>query len=158
MAEALKNLFESFCSFGAGKGGAAEMDNNKFAKFCRDCHLLTKNFTNTDADLIFTKSKAAGARKIDFSTFASKCVPAIAAKKGLDVDTLVSQILNAGGPASSGTKADAVKFHDDKSLYTGVYANGGPSTVDKDKAGGLAALVSDHNALTCDVRGVVKHN
>lgn len=30
----------------------------------------------------------------------------------------------------AGTKADYVKFHDDKSQYTGVYANGGPSNVD----------------------------
>ena len=36
----------------------------------------------------------------------------------------------AGGPKFAGTKADAVKFHDDKSLYSGIHANGGPSTID----------------------------
>lgn len=34
------------------------------------------------------------------------------------------------GPSFSGTKAEANKFHDDKSLYTGVHANGGPTNVD----------------------------
>jgi len=36
-----------------------------------------------------------------------------------------------GGPSFAGTKADAVKFHDDQSLYTGVHAKGGPTTVDQ---------------------------
>ena len=35
-----------------------------------------------------------------------------------------------GGPTFSGTKADNVKFHDDKNLYTGVYAQGGPTNID----------------------------
>jgi len=39
-------------------------------------------------------------------------------------------ILASGGPTFSGTKAEANKFHDDKSLYTGVHANGGPTNVD----------------------------
>lgn len=43
----------------------------------------------------------------------------VADKKGIEYDALVSKILAAGGPGSSGTKADNVKFHDDKSLYTG---------------------------------------
>lgn len=42
---------------------------------------------------------------------------------------------------------------DDKSLYTGVYANGGPTNVDKQKEGGLAGLLDRSGA---DVRGV-KH-
>ena len=34
------------------------------------------------------------------------------------------------GPILKGTKVDDVRLHDDKTLYTGVYAHGGPSTVD----------------------------
>ena len=52
---------------------------------------------------------------------------------------VMAQVVAAGGPKSSGTVADSVKFHDDKSLYTGVYANGGPTNVDRDK--GLGALL-----------------
>lgn len=43
-----------------------------------------------------------------------------AEKKKVSVEDLTSKITNAGGPASSGTKAEANKFHDDKALYTGI--------------------------------------
>jgi len=43
---------------------------------------------------------------------------------------LEAKICGEGGPVFTGTKAEAVALHDDKSLYTGVYAAGGPSTVD----------------------------
>jgi hypothetical protein len=150
----LQAIFDSFCAFGAGKAGASEMATAKFTKFCKDTGLIDKKFTNTDVDLIFTKSKAAGQQKIGFDAFVNKALPQIAEKKGISVEELVNRICQQSGPANSGTKADAVKFHDDKSLYTGVYQHGGPSTVDKDKQS-LASIVSDHNALTCDVRGSV---
>lgn len=54
----------------------------------------------------------------------------MAEKKGITGDDIKSAILNIGGPQFKGTQADAVKFHDDKSLYTGVHANGGPTNVD----------------------------
>ena len=38
-------------------------------------------------------------------------------------------LINADGPHYSGTKTETVKYHDDKSLYTGVYAHGGPSII-----------------------------
>ena len=43
-----------------------------------------------------------------------------AEKKKISVEDLTAKIVNGGGPASSGTKAEANKFHDDKSLYTGI--------------------------------------
>lgn len=42
-----------------------------------------------------------------------------------------------------------MRFHDDKSQYTGVYAQGGPSTVDANRA--LDGLLDRSDA---DVRGV----
>lgn len=44
-----------------------------------------------------------------------------AEKKKLSVEDLTAKIIGAGGPASNSTKAEACKFHDDKSLYTGVF-------------------------------------
>lgn len=44
-----------------------------------------------------------------------------------------------GGPLMNATKADQVRFHDDKSLYTGVYAQGGPTNVDKAPATSFGA-------------------
>jgi hypothetical protein len=43
---------------------------------------------------------------------------------------LEAVILGSGGKTLTGTQAQATRFHDDKSQYTGVYAHGGPSTVD----------------------------
>jgi len=40
------------------------------------------------------------------------------------------KVLAHGGPSFKGTKAEAVKYHDDKDLYTGVHGHGGPTTVD----------------------------
>jgi len=46
-----------------------------------------------------------------------------------------------------------VQFHDDKSLYTGVYANGGPSAVDKGK---ISDISQTCNRGAADVRGNLK--
>ncbi len=54
----------------------------------------------------------------------------IAEKKGVTAADVQNAILSVGGPQFAGTKADNVKFHDDKSLYTGVYAQGGPTNID----------------------------
>ena len=50
----------------------------------------------------------------------------------------------------TGTKAEAVKYHDDKSLYTGVHANGGPSVIDSDKVSDISQICDRTEA---DVRG-----
>jgi hypothetical protein len=115
--------------------------------------------------------KAKGARKIGFKEFQA-AVAMIAEKKKISVEDLTAKIVAAGGPASNSTKAEACKFHDDKSLYTGasrnfaqvpsrkgahmmwmgpagVYKNGGPTNVDgaKDLSG-----ITDRSEA--DVRGV----
>ena len=48
----------------------------------------------------------------------------------MSVDDVKGAVASHGGPTFAGTKADNVKFHDDKSLYTGVYSQGGPTNVD----------------------------
>eukprot|EP01063_Lacrimia_lanifica_P000667 TRINITY_DN1034_c0_g3_i1.p1 TRINITY_DN1034_c0_g3~~TRINITY_DN1034_c0_g3_i1.p1 ORF type:complete len:185 (+),score=79.84 TRINITY_DN1034_c0_g3_i1:59-556(+) len=150
--ENLQEVFETFCAFGGGANAKAEMDNARFAKFCKDSKLVDKKFTSTDCDLIFSKIKAKGERKIPFATFKTKAIPEIAAKKGMTADELEARILGAGGPTSSGTKADAVKFHDDKDQYTGVYKAGGPTNVDV----GTSDLSNITNRKDADVRGVQK--
>lgn len=105
------------------------MDGKTFTKLCKDCKLVDKGFTATDCDLIFAKSKTSAERRITFAQF-QNALTMVAQKKGITVDQLKTQICGAGGPQFSGTQADNVKFHDDKSLYTGVYAQGGPTNVD----------------------------
>lgn len=130
------------------------MDGKTFAKMAKDCKILDKALTATDIDLIFAKIKDKAARKITSSQF-EKGIELCAAKKKLSADELGAKICAVGGPVFTGTKADAVKYHDDKSLYTGVYANGGPTNVDAGNG-----MISDISQL-CDrsdanVRGMKK--
>jgi hypothetical protein len=120
------SLEEVFLGF---TGGANDMDGKTFAKMAKDTKILDKNLTATDIDLIFAKVKDKAARKINLTQFISG-IEHCAAKKKITFEALQEKILAVGGPVFTGTKTDHVKFHDDKSLYTGVYAQGGPSTVD----------------------------
>ena len=72
----------------------------------------------------------------------------IAAKLKIDVETMITKV--SGGPTFKGTVAEANKFHDDKSLYTGVYAQGGPTNVDSNTIHDLSML-ADRSAA--NVRG-----
>ncbi|KAL4432502.1 hypothetical protein ABPG74_013356 [Tetrahymena malaccensis] len=149
MQASLEGVFKKFTA------NKADMDGKTFAKFAKDCGLLDKKLTATDIDLIFAKVKTSSAvRTITFAQF-EKGLDQMATKKGVSLDQLKEKVTSAGGPTFTGTKADAVKFHDDKSLYTGVYANGGPSTVDigNGKISDISQLCDRTGA---DVRGVKK--
>jgi len=61
-----------------------------------------------------------------------------AAKKKVEASVVHATVAESKGPKLAGTKAEANKFHDDKSLYTGVHAKGGPSTVDTDKVSDIS--------------------
>eukprot|EP00287_Rhodomonas_sp_CCMP768_P028303 CAMPEP_0202853172 /NCGR_PEP_ID=MMETSP1389-20130828/90345_1 /ASSEMBLY_ACC=CAM_ASM_000865 /TAXON_ID=302021 /ORGANISM="Rhodomonas sp., Strain CCMP768" /LENGTH=340 /DNA_ID=CAMNT_0049531715 /DNA_START=37 /DNA_END=1059 /DNA_ORIENTATION=+ len=143
-----KSLQEVFSKFTAG---AAEMDGRVWAKFAKDCGVVNKKCTNTDIDLIFAKVKTnPSARKISYLQFMDG-LKQCAAKRGEELAKLEASILEAGGPSFSGTVAEANKFHDDKSLYTGVHAKGGPSTIDTDKVADISQIMDRSPA---DVRGV----
>jgi hypothetical protein len=120
----LHRIFDRFCAFGAGKTGAdTEMDNAHFAKFCRDCRLLDASLTAADVDLIHTKARGPIERRINYTTFREVAIPLVAARKNCTVKELIAFIKESEGPASNGTKAEAVKWHDDKAMHTGVFAN-----------------------------------
>lgn len=130
------------------------MDGKTFAKMAKDTKILDKALTATDIDLIFAKVKDKAARKITYEQY-EKGIEQCAAKKKVSYDALVEKICSVGGPVFTGTKAENVKYHDDKSLYTGVYAQGGPSTVDAGNG-----MISDISQLcdrtSADVRGIKK--
>lgn len=123
-AGSLDEVFLGFTS------GAQEMEGKTFAKLAKDTKILDKNLTATDIDLIFAKIKDKAARKITLVQF-HKGIEECAKKKKVPLGDLTAAICAVGGPVFAGTKTDKVKFHDDKSLYTGVYAQGGPTNVDK---------------------------
>jgi hypothetical protein len=139
------SLAEIFASFAKGK----EMDGKTFSKFSKDCKVIDKKCSATDIDLIFAKVKnGPAARKIIFKEFMAG-LELVAGKKGMAMGALEDSICKAGGPVFTGTKAEANKFHDDKSLYTGVYANGGPSNAD----GKISDLSQIADRSAANVRG-----
>ena len=95
----LLTVFSSFCSFGAGQSGSAEMDSAKFVKLSKESSLVDKKLTTTDLDLIFTKSKGAGLKRLDYNTF-TVALRHIADKKGLAYEDIAGQIVDAGGPST----------------------------------------------------------
>ena len=56
---------------------------------------------------------AQGARRVSFDQFV-QAMGLVAKKKGMPVSEVLAALLESQGPISSGTKADYVKFHDDK--------------------------------------------
>ena len=148
-AVSVKAIFSQFT------GGKKEMDGKTFMKFNKDCKLLVKNkVTSTDIDIIFAKVKTKGKRKIDVAQFKAAC-ELVVAKKKITLPELLAKASTAGGPKFKGTKADYVKFHDDKNTYTGVYAKGGPTNVDT-KGGQISDISQLCDRTSANVRGV-KH-
>jgi len=101
-----------------------EVDGKEFKKLCEDIHLIDKKtgFTLFDVDTVFA-AVARKKKKIGFEEF-KDCVRRIAGKKKKATSEVQAMIAERGkdGPVSHSTKADAVRFHDDKSTYTGAKA------------------------------------
>lgn len=125
------------------------MEGKAFAKCAKDTKLLDKKLTATDVDLTFAKVKDKTARRITFTQFKAG-LGHFATKKGVSLDDVCAKVGASKGPILAGTKAEANKFHDDKTLYTGVHAQGGPSTVDN----ATADLSQIANRGAADVRGI----
>jgi len=151
-SQKLNSIEDVFNSFSAGK---AEMSNKEWLKTNKDCGLLDKKYTTTDVDINFSKIKTKTSKNISFQQFVDGLKLA-AEKKGLDFEKLKEMVCSSSGPIFKGTKADFVKFHDDKTLYTGVYANGGPTNVDT-KNGKISDISQLCDRTSANVRGVKKN-
>ncbi|KAJ1552692.1 hypothetical protein HK096_010776 [Nowakowskiella sp. JEL0078] len=121
----LKNIYESFCSFGSTRNNSSgslmdingsTMDGAKFAKFARDTKIVDgKKITITDIDIIFNKVKAKSSRRIDWNEF-QNALYLIAEKKypgkpvGERTNILTLDICRSQGPVSKSTeiKTDGV--------------------------------------------------
>ena len=144
----LKAVFLQYCRFG-NKTNVGEMDGATFTKFAKETELINKTCTKTDIELVFTRAKPRGGRKLNFENFqaaltlvAAKRFPKTFKEKSAAAATqmAVDAALKSSGPKASGTKAIATRFHDDKSTYTGAHKAGGPST--KDQVITLSSLVN----------------
>ncbi|PFH33097.1 p25-alpha family protein [Besnoitia besnoiti] len=116
-----------FQSYTQGKG---DMDSRTLVKLCKETGIIDKQTTPTDIDLIFTKCKAKGAKRITYEDF-EKVVEEIAKRKKTSLEEVTEKMCSSSGPSFTGTKMEPVRFYDDKSTFTGVHAHGGPSTLDK---------------------------
>jgi len=152
----LKGVFLAYCQFG-NRSNPGELDNATFAKLAKETKLINKACTKTDIDLVFTKSKPKGGRKLTYANFVSaldlvsvKRFPKTFKEKGQQAATqmAVDLVLKSGGPQASGTKAAPTRFYDDKSTYTGVHKAGGPSTND-----GAITLSNLMDRSASDARG-----
>jgi len=111
--------FHAFC------GSRQDLDGRSWTKLCRDCHLIDKKLTATDADLIFARVVPSGQRRIDFQHFEA-ALKLVAEKKGIEETAARRAVAGSSGPTHNATKTEAVRFHDDKSTYTGTHLHGGP--------------------------------
>lgn len=145
----LETIFNSYCG---GKKG--EMASKEFLKLSKDCGLFDKKYVQADTDVIFAKVKDKTSKVINYNQF-NNAMKEIAKKKGTTYENLVEAIQKTGGAKYAGTQADYVKFHDDKTLYTGVYAQGGPTTVDS-KGGKISDISQLCDRTSADVRGTKK--
>ena len=131
-----------------------EMNGRSFVKIFNDNNLLSKDLSSIDLDIIFSKVKTKGALKINLGQF-KEGVRLAAERKKVEVSIICEKLAGGSGPVLNGTKAQYVELHDNKDTYTGVYAKGGPTTVDKGNN-----MVSDLSELTnrkqADVRGINK--
>jgi len=112
--EQTKEAFIVFCK------GDEYLDGREFTQMCADCGLYNKKFNRNDADITFNKVKNRGERKIDFEQFKDACVSIATKRKSTVAD--VQKAVHEGLPTMKGvTEAEYVRFHDDKSAYTGVH-------------------------------------
>jgi len=85
-----------------------------------DVHLLGSGLTKQDVDITFS-SVARKAKKIGFDQF-KDVVRNFAKKKHKDIAEIQRKIAESEGPVLHATKADYVRFADDKSTFTGAHA------------------------------------
>merc|ERR1719188_1580177 len=108
--------FRAFC------GSRQDLDGRSFSKLCRDCHLVDRGFAATDADLVFAKVVPSGQRRMDLARFEA-ALRLIADRKAVDEHAVRQAVAGSSGPTLHCTKTEPVRFHDDKSTYTGTHAH-----------------------------------
>ena len=147
-SEALLHTFGEFAKFGRRQSLHEEsvppmqmqMDGKQFSKLCKDCGVARGSQDSVKVDLCFTKAKTKG-RRLFFEDFLV-ALALLAGEKNMTEKQVYAMVAGCSGPRRNSTTPDAfVPWHDDKSKYTGVYARGGPKTVDGGQTD-LAALLN----------------
>jgi hypothetical protein len=137
----IESAFNAFCAFGSARGKSNtdlsainSMDNQRFAKFCKDCGIVKGDVTTTDVDIIFNKVKQKTSRRIDFTEFSS-ALGLLAEIRYKKIDKseakqkLISDILKSGGApklepgTTSVVNNDITKRLTDHTQYGGTHKN-----------------------------------
>jgi len=133
------------------------MDSARFFKLCKDGHLFNRSFRTNDVDIVFAnyringteykklfcanesevvvnERKLKGQRRMDYKGFKA-ALSNVASRRGEDFESMARKLIDttAGAPSISGTEALPNRFHDDERTFTGVYKQGGPTMVDREK-------------------------
>ena len=115
----------------------------------KECKILNKKFNGNGADILF--SKFAKQSKTITKDQWMEAIALVGDETGKGEDWVKKNLVVNGVPQSSGTKAAANRFYDDKSTWTATATAGGPTMVDN-----RPTLESQANrGNTADVRGVV---
>lgn len=93
------------------------MDNSGFRKLCEQAELFDKDFSKTDAELIL--SSYSKQKKVTWEQF-KDVVRAVARRKQCNIALVQRQIGYTHGPRVQGTRAAAVRLHDDRATWTGT--------------------------------------
>lgn len=126
----IRHIFDTFAMFGMGSHKAdslktLSLDSARFAKLCRDSNLISKPKHVEALDIVFSRCVPQNCKKMDFEHFLSS-FSRMSVALGLPLSEICKRITSCPGPTSRCTKSSFVKLHDDRSLFTGVYARGGP--------------------------------
>eukprot|EP00747_Dinoflagellata_sp_TGD_P129224 gnl/TRDRNA2_/TRDRNA2_174652_c3_seq3.p1 gnl/TRDRNA2_/TRDRNA2_174652_c3~~gnl/TRDRNA2_/TRDRNA2_174652_c3_seq3.p1 ORF type:complete len:511 (+),score=87.65 gnl/TRDRNA2_/TRDRNA2_174652_c3_seq3:134-1666(+) len=120
---ALVPIFRAFAH------GREDMSGSEFARLCSDCSLCDgKAFVRGDVDSVFSQVTEHGKHRITLEQF-ENALRLIARKKGCLIREVHEMVAAREGPETHGTIPEFNKLHDDKSTYTGVHKEGGPSTI-----------------------------
>lgn len=125
----LKKMFDSFAMYGMGSHSGAvktlSLDCARFAKLCRDSNMISKPHHVKELDIVFSKYVPLNCKRMDFEHFLAS-ISGMSVAIGLSMTEICKRIMACDGPSSRCTKSSFVKLHDDRSLFTGIYARGGP--------------------------------
>lgn len=121
----LKSVFLAYGAFSHTHGTtAAELDNAQFIKLLTDCGLLKRKklFDRTKADLLFTRVKHHGSRRIGFDEFCA-ALHEVASVLHPEEDNATAfsivedQVVSIGGPKLKATPAETPEWAKSKSFH-----------------------------------------
>lgn len=125
----MRHTFDLFAMFGMGghsvESKVLSLDSARFAKLCRDSNIISRPNHTKELDIVFSKCVPHNCRKMDYEHFLAS-VSRMSIAIDLSLSQLCKRIMSCAGPTSRCTKSAYVKLHDDRSLFTGIYARGGP--------------------------------